>query len=86
MIDSILCQRLKFHIIITFHCQVTTIFVKVVFVTTHKFELSKMDVKNEHRSVIKFCCWLKKSAMETVKFMYEAYTNEEWLGDLTIFN
>ncbi len=45
-----------------------------------------MDVKNEQRSVIKFCCWLNKSEVETVKVMHEAYTDEEWLGDSTIFH
>ncbi len=47
---SILYQSSKFHYVITFHCRVITIFVKVVFVTPHKFELSQMDVKNEQRS------------------------------------
>ncbi len=42
-----------FHLVITFHCRVTMIFVKVGFVTPPKVELSKMDVKNE-QSAIKF--------------------------------
>ncbi len=45
-----------------------------------------MDVKNGQRSAIKFCCWLKKSAVHTVKLMHKVYTDEEWLGDLTIFH
>ncbi len=61
-------------------------FVKVVFGTPHEFKLSKMDVKNEERSVITFCCLWKKSAVETVKLMHEAYADEEQLGDLTIFH
>ncbi len=62
---SILQHRLKFYLNTTFHCGVTTIFVKIVFVIPHKFKLSKMDVKNEQRSAIKFCCQLKKSAAQT---------------------
>ncbi len=61
-------------------------FVKVVSVTPHKFELSKMDLKNEQISTMKFCCWLKKSAVETAKLMHKAYTHKEWLRDLTIFH
>ncbi len=57
---SSLSQWLKFHLLITFNCWVTAIFVKVVFVTPHKFKLTKMDLKNE-RCAIKFCCRLKKS-------------------------
>ncbi len=41
-----------------------------------------MDVINEQISAIKFYCWLKKSAVETVKLMYEVYTDDDWLGDL----
>ncbi len=55
---SILRQWLRFHLVITFHYRVT--------VTSRKFELLKMYVKNEQRSAIKFCCRLKKSAVETV--------------------
>ncbi len=44
-----------------------------------------MDVKNEQRSAIKFCCWLKKSAAETVKLMHKVYNNKEWLRVSTIF-
>ncbi len=58
----------------------------VVFITHCKFELSKMDVKNEQRSTIKFCCRLKKSVVETVKLMHEMYTDEERLGDSTILH
>ncbi len=61
-------------------------FVKVVFVTPRKFQLSEMDVKNEQRSAIKFCCRLRKSTVETVKLMHEADTDEEQLGDFTIFH
>ncbi len=74
---SILRQWSKFHLVIIFHCRVTVIFVKVIFVMTWKFKISKMDVKNEWRRVIKFCCRLKKCAVETVKLMHEAYTDEE---------
>ncbi len=74
-----------FHLVIAFYCQITAIFVKVVFVTPHKFELWKMDLKNEQRSVINFCCWLKISVAETVKLMHGTYTDDEWLGDSTIF-
>ncbi len=56
------------------------------FFTCGKFELSKMDLKNEQKSAIKFCCWLRKSAAESAMLMYEAYTDEEWLGDSTIFH
>ncbi len=49
---SILRQWSKFHLVITFHCQVTAIFAKVVFVIPCK--LSKMHVTNKQRSVIKF--------------------------------
>ncbi len=45
----------------------------------------KMDVKNEQRSTMKFCCWLKKSAVETMKLMHESYTNEERLKDSTTY-
>ncbi len=45
-----------------------------------------MNLKNEQRSAIKFCCWLKNSAVETVKLMHKAYTDEKSLGDLTIFH
>ncbi len=41
-----------------------------------------MDVKNEQRSAIKFCCWLKKSVVEIVKLMHKLYSDEEWLEDL----
>ncbi len=41
-------------------------------------------MKNEQGSAIKYCCWLKKSAADTVKLMHEAYTDEEQLGDSTI--
>ncbi len=75
-----------FHLVITFRCRITTIFVKVVFGTPQKFELSKMDVKNEQRSAIKFRCRLKKSVVETMKSMHEAYTDEERLKDSTIFH
>ncbi len=74
-----------FHLVITFHCRVNMVFEKVVFVTIRKFELPKMDVKNEQRNAIKFCYQLKKSAAETVKLMHVAHTDEEWLGDSTIF-
>ncbi len=77
---SILRQSSKFHLVITFHCRVTAIFVKVVFVAPREFECSKMYVKNEQRIAIKFCFPLKKSAGKTVKF--EVYTDEEQLGDL----
>ncbi len=69
---SILRRWLKFHLVITFRYRVTAIVIKVVFVTPLKFELSKMDVKNEQRSAIKFCHWLKKSAVETVKLVHKA--------------
>ncbi len=59
---------------------------KVVFAIRHKFETFNIDVKNEQRSAMKFCCQLKESVVETVKLMHEAYTDEEWLGDLTIFH
>ncbi len=55
-------------------------FVKVVFVTHRKFELSKIDSKNEQRSAIKFYCRLKKSAAETVKLMRKANIAKERLG------
>ncbi len=48
------------------------IFVKVVFVTPRKFELSKMDAKNKQRRAIKLCCQLKKATMESVKLLHEA--------------
>ncbi len=76
----------KFHLVITFHWWVTAIFVKVFFITPLKFELPKMDVKNEWRSAIKFCCLLKKFPVETVKLIHEAYIDEEQLEDLAIFH
>ncbi len=45
-----------------------------------------MDVKNEQISEKKFCRRLKKSAAETAKLMQKAYTDEECLGDLTMFH
>ncbi len=52
----------------------------------HKFELSKINVKKEQSSAIKFCCLLKKSVMETVNLMPEVCTDKEWLTDPTIFH
>ncbi len=45
--------------------------------------ISKMDLKNEEK-----CdeILLEKSAVETVKLMYEAYTEKERLGDSTTFH
>ncbi len=83
---SILHQRSKFHLVVTFHCRVTTMFVKVVFVTSRKFKLSKTDVKNEQKSVIKFCYRFKNSAAVIVKLKHEVYTDDKWLEDLTIFH
>ncbi len=82
---SILWVWSKCYLVITFHCRVTQIFVKVVFVTPHKFELSKMDVKNEQGRAIKISCRLKKSVAVTVKLMQKMYTDEEWLWDSTLF-
>ncbi len=61
-------------------------FVEVVSVISRKFQLLKMDVKNERGSAIKFCCRLTKSAVETAKLMHKVYSDEEQLGDLTIFH
>ncbi len=72
---SILHQWSKFHLVITFHCRVTTIFVKVVFVTHRKFEFSKIDFKNEQRNAIKFFCQLIKSLVETVRSMHKPYSD-----------
>ncbi len=77
-------QWSKFHLVITFHCQITAIFVRVVFVNLRKFEIVKIDVKNEQEIAIKFCCWLKKSAAETVKLVHKANTDERWFGDSSI--
>ncbi len=40
-----------------------------------------MDAKNEQRSAIRVCCRSRKPAMETMKLMHKAYTDEERLGD-----
>ncbi len=83
---SILLQWSNFYLVITFQRRVTIIFVKIVLVSPCKFELSKMDAKSEQRSVIKFCRQLKKSAVQTVKLMHEAHTDEEWFGDSIVFH
>ncbi len=46
----------------------------------HRFELSKMNVKNKQRSVI------KNSVVETVKLMHKVFTDEESSEDSTIFH
>ncbi len=79
---SILHQRSKFHLVITFHCRVTQLF-KSCF----RYPLQIQTFWNGYEKWTEKCdkiLLLKKLAAETVNLMHEVYTDEKRLGDSMI--